>query len=223
MTAYNYDQDDFKAASQVNLTQLQDEISNSSISTANISYINMDENAPNFSVSIVFDGTLSGGDETTLTNIVNAYSYAEYKDACIIKDVKTAGTNGGTFTADAWQTRTLNTIDGLVNFLTLSSNQFTLDAGTYTILVRAPACDVQNHQSRLKNITDNTEIMGMNSFSSNGNMTVSDIYTILTLTTQKTYEVQHICSKSSSGIGFGRATGFNSEEVYTTINIQKMI
>ena len=52
-----------------------------------------------------------------------------------VKDVKSSGTAGGTFTTGAWQTRDLNTEEGdFSKFGTLSSNQFTLDCRCFTIL-----------------------------------------------------------------------------------------
>ena len=57
-----------------------------------------------------------------------------------LSDVKSAGTAGGTFTSGSWQTRTLNTEDSDTGGnCSLSSNQFTLDAGTYEINARASA------------------------------------------------------------------------------------
>src|SRR5690606_21247003 len=50
-----------------------------------------------------------------------------------LKDVKPSGTAGGTFTSGSWQTRDLNTIEGDSSFVSLASNQFTLQPGTYHI------------------------------------------------------------------------------------------
>ena len=46
--------------------------------------------------------------------------------------------------------------DGIV---TLSSNQFTLQAGSYFINAMAPAQSVVNHQLRLRNITDSNNAL----------------------------------------------------------------
>ena len=72
----------------------------------------------------------------------------------VIVDEKTADTNGGTFTQDAWQTREINTEvadpDGIV---TIASNQFTLGAGNYLIRWQCPAVQVERHQTRFFDVT----------------------------------------------------------------------
>lgn len=224
MAIYTYDEQDFKNASQINIEDLQKIITDSAISSAEVSYITYEtKTVSTFVVDVVFDGTLSGGDITILNGIIEAYEYYSYADiTATLKDLKSVGTNGGTFTKSAWRTRDLNTLSGDVNFVTLSSNQFTLIAGSYTITAKAPACDVRNHQIRLYNITDaSLTSMGSNAFSWGGVMTSSDIYTTITISATKTYEIQHICSDTSTNIGFGKATGFNTDELYTTVLITK--
>ena len=75
-------------------------------------------------------------------------------DIAIIADQKSSGTHGGTFTSGAWRTRDLNTEisdpDGIVS---ISSNQFTLAAGTYLIEYSAPGHDTDSHQTSLYDIT----------------------------------------------------------------------
>ena len=66
-----------------------------------------------------------------------------------LQDQKTSGTEGGNFTSGAWNTRTLNTEVTDTIGSTLSSNQFTLPAGTYYIEASAPAYSVGRHLSRL--------------------------------------------------------------------------
>jgi hypothetical protein len=75
-------------------------------------------------------------------------------ESIIFSDQKSQNTPGGTFTSGSWQTRTLNTTSGSISGASLSSNQFTLPAGTYVIESTAPAYRVQEHQSRIQNITD---------------------------------------------------------------------
>ena len=77
----------------------------------------------------------------------------------VIADQKTSGTDGGTFTSGAWRTRDLNTeVTDVDNIVSISSNQFTLQAGTYLIKARATAYDCDRHQLRLRNITDGTTV-----------------------------------------------------------------
>jgi hypothetical protein len=217
-----YTDDDFKNAAQINIEDLQNIINASAITSAAVLYINYTTNNDNtFSAGIVFDGSVSPGDITLLDNIITAYTYNSYSETyATIKDVKPAGSNGGLFTANAWQTRILNTIEGDMKFASLSNNVITLQPGNYSIFIKAPACDVRNHQSRLWNIVDSTAIMGSNAYSYNGIMTSSDIFTVLSVSAEKTFRIEHICSDTSANIGFGKATGFASDEIYTIISIQ---
>ena len=79
----------------------------------------------------------------------------KFASYAIIGDQKSAGTEGGTFTSGAWQTRDLNTeISDPDGIISISSNQFTLAAGTYLVNASAPAHKVNGHQIRLYNTTD---------------------------------------------------------------------
>lgn len=221
--SYTYTDADFLNASQINIEDLQNEIKESSITTANVLYVTNNQTDVTFEVEIVFDGALSAPDLITLDGIIANYVYVVYTDTfATIKDIKSPGTNGGTFTSGSWQKRTVNTIEGNVNFVAIASDQLTLQPGTYVILIKATACDVRNHQCRLQNITDTVSVLGTNSYSYNGVMTSSDVYTILTISDVKVFEIQHICSDTSDNIGFGKATGFNSNELYTIATIQKI-
>lgn len=137
-------------------------------------------------------------------------------------DQKTVGTNGGTFTAGAWQTRTLNQLVTSDSAVTLSANQFTLSPGNYSVLVNAPAYRVGNHQTRLQNITDNiTAMWGTTAFSnaSIGSMTSSNINGQLSVSKLTTFAVQHKCVSTENSDGFGIAAGFGAAEIYTSVTI----
>ena len=43
----------------------------------------------------------------------------------VVKDVKSTGAEGGTFTSGDWRTRDLNTVEGNSDLVTLPSNAFT--------------------------------------------------------------------------------------------------
>lgn len=146
--------------------------------------------------------------------------------AASIRDEKTVGTNGGTFTSGAWQTRDLNVSQDPNSIVTLSSNQFTLGAGTYMIDASAPADFVGSHQARLQNITDaTTALVGTSSICGNTvveDLTVSRIAGIFTIAGTKTFEIQHQCTSGGAGTyEFGRAAGFGTE-AYTQLNLIKI-
>ena len=54
---------------------------------------------------------------------------------CHIWEEQAQNTNGGTFTAGAWQTRTLNRIVGNLGNVSLTANQFELQPGIYQIVM----------------------------------------------------------------------------------------
>jgi hypothetical protein len=144
--------------------------------------------------------------------------------SCFLSDVKAANTSGGTFTSGAWQTRTLNTTGGDTSFLTLSSNQFILQPGTYNIHSSAPAYLTGRHISKLRNITDSSDALTGSSSYSNGD--TSNMITIIdgqiTITVPKTYEIQHSAQTTSSTNGFGVAANLGVSETYTQVRIEKV-
>lgn len=218
MFQYSYDQNDF-ISTDVDPSKLQELIS-LSIGTP-ISHIDISKNGQNFDISIYFENELTSSELVILNTLIQNYTFDVYSSICVIKDSKPAGTNGGTFNKNIWTQRNLNTVEGKVDFLTLENNQITLSPGIYLINVKAPACNVQSHQALLKNVTDNIYIMGINAYSNSGLMTNSEISACLDLKQSTNFNIQHICGFDVPNIGFGRATGFNSSEIYTTVTIQK--
>ena len=146
------------------------------------------------------------------------------KSVAIIADVKAYNVNGGTFTQDAFRIRDLNTeIDDPSDIVTLASNQFTLQAGTYLIEWSAPAFAVNQHYSRLWNDTDSATVAeGTAPFSSlsSGGWNASTGATIQTISGAKAFEIQHRCQTTKATIGFGLAVATNVlNSVFTTVKI----
>jgi hypothetical protein len=175
------------------------------------------------------DGTTFAADANifTITRIgFKSLSAVPVPMVAYLKDVKTSGTAGGTFTSGAWQTRTLNTVEGDLSVATLSSNQFTLQPGTYVVEIQAPAGFVNIHKAKLRNITDSTDdIIGTSEHASNaGGIIVSKSACMgtVTITTAKTFEVQHRCSTTYATDGFGYPSSLSVSEVYTQVKITKV-
>lgn len=142
-----------------------------------------------------------------------------------IKDVKPSGTAGGTFTSGAWQTRDLNTLEGDTGFVSLSGNQVTIAPGKYKIKASAPANQVNNHQSKLRNITDGVDqLLGVSTYCPSGTavQNESNIKGTITLTSTKVFEIQHQCTVSKATDGFGRTASFGVDELYTILEIEKI-
>tara|TARA_B100001115_G_C15745994_1_gene364360 strand:- start:241 stop:885 length:645 start_codon:yes stop_codon:yes gene_type:complete len=153
----------------------------------------------------------------------------KFASYAVITDVKSANASGGTFTAGDWRTRDLNTEttdeDGIVS---ISSNQFTLGAGSYLIQYFAPADQCNSHQARLYNITDSSEVsLGSTEYAgtgSNMSQTTSYGFVRLTLSGSKVFELQHRCSSTINNYGFGVGSqgGFSwGTTKYATVVIYK--
>lgn len=151
------------------------------------------------------------------TALFNAYAY--------LRDEKTAGTNGGTFTNGAWRTRDLNTEvfdpDGIVS---LSANQFTLGAATYLIKARAPAWGVDRHQLRLRDITNTADLAYGNSvYSANPTGVQGDawLHARVTLAGTTAIELQHQCETTVATNGMGVATNWSIINIYAEVRIYR--
>ena len=141
----------------------------------------------------------------------------------IIQDQKAQGTDGGSFNSGANRTRTLNTlVRNAGSLASLSSNQFTLPAGTYYIKWSAPALGVAEHQTLLQNVSDGVTVQrGSNEFSnSSGTYAATFSYgsAVVTIAASKAFEIQHRCATTKANEGFGRACNFGTE-IYTTVEI----
>lgn len=141
-------------------------------------------------------------------------------------DEKNAGTHGGSFASGAWRTRDLNVrLGDPGGFVSLSSNSFTLAAGTYYLCAQAPAFTVDGHQVRLQNISLNqTLALGSNAVAaaSGGEVTWSNVQALVQLSSASIIELQHRCvSTSINSRGFGQALNFGPE-VYSIVEIWKL-
>jgi hypothetical protein len=147
----------------------------------------------------------------------------------ILRDEKASGSSGGTFTSGAWRTRTLNTeVRDINGDCTLSSDQFTLAAGTYYIYASAPGYSVNRHQARLYNVTDSAMVAdgegkATDSLVTGGGATQTDseIWVVLTTDGTKTYRLEHRCESTSATFGFGIDNTFGEQVVYSVVLIWK--
>lgn len=136
----------------------------------------------------------------------------------IMKDVKSAGNDGGDFPKQTWVDRELNTLIGNANSrISLNSNKFTLQAGKYIIDAKSPSYDVDDNLLRLYNITDSSvETYGMVAFSEKGD--IATLIHYISISSSKQFKIQHRCEKKKDNYGLGRATGFGTE-VYSVVKI----
>ncbi len=144
---------------------------------------------------------------------------------CYIKDVKPSGTDGGTFTSGAWQTRDLNTLEGDTEFVSLDSNQFVLEVGKYEIEAEANANEVDGHKIKLRDVDNSIDIIiGVNNEArlSGNAATVSSLKGVLEITTSTVFEIQHRCDTTKTTNGFGKSVSFGVDEIYTQVKITKV-
>ena len=135
----------------------------------------------------------------------------------------TAG-DRGTFSTGAWRTREINTeVVDTDNIVTLSSNQFTLQAGTYQIKFGACAYKVNRHITRLRQISPVATIAAGSSqysYASSADLSWSRGFARFTITQATAYEIQHYCQTSQSDNGFGFQMTYSTSD-YVQVEIYK--
>ena len=162
-------------------------------------------------------------DATLLTSTASLGKFASY---AIIGDQKSSGTAGGAFTSGDWRTHDLQTEfsdpDGIVS---ISSNQFTLQAGTYLITYRTIAYAVASSVAKIYNVTDSADVA--NSFSQSVYARSSSGHTIpaigsvrFTISGAKTFELRQQGTTTHVSAGFGVASSFSVNN-YAIIEIFK--
>lgn len=205
---------------------LQSQIDAIDIDEADVSSLN------SLQGDLIIQGAGSVSVSTNGSNIVvsGTISSSSQEKNIHIVDRKTGNTNGGSFTASAYRTRELNTIvSDETGQVSLSSNQFILPAGTYTILAHAPAVNVDGHKTRLWNATTTTEILvGSSAYNPGASTNLSNISIVQGLFTAAAgdhFEIQHRCQSTVNTFGFGRSysgTGNDGVDIYTQIWLRKI-
>jgi len=141
-----------------------------------------------------------------------------------VRDQKPAGTPGGTASSATWNIRTLNTV--VTNEITgasLATNIITLPAGTYEIDALAPAYKVNGHKLRLYNITDAvTTLVGTSCHANDIVSSISLIRGRFTLTSTKTFRLEHYTTSAEGTFGLGPAGGPSEVETYADVRIEKL-
>ena len=189
------------------------DIANSAVTDAKISAL----------TSSKLTGALPAISGAALTNLPAGGKFASY---AVIADQKSQGTAGGTPpNTTAYNTRDLNTIltdpDSIVS---VSSNQFTLQAGTYLISASAPAYQAQRNQILIYNVTDSTVVaVGTGEYvdSSENVQTRSFAKNKTTISGAKVFEIRHRVGNADPTYGFGVDTNGGQAEIYTIVEIFK--
>ena len=167
-------------------------------------------------------------------HIVNSIASTDYVDCVVsavsgtlqnkiyntyIRDERSSGTSAGS-PASGWNTRVLNTVvfdeTGVVS---LSSNQFTLPAGTYFINAASYISQSNGHRLRLRNITDSTTtLLGLSL--GGGGLYFDLLSGKFTIVESKTFAIQYYSSGTTGSLGVPVSTG--DVEIYAEVHLQKV-
>lgn len=164
------------------------------------------------------DGTLSGNSDDAVPTEKAVKTYvdanAKFYDAYVkIIESQTKGTDGGTFTQDAWQVRSMNyELNDPGSIASVSSSQITLAAGTYQCAISCIANGVGANQARLYDTTGSALLVTGLSIPGAGAAKINGRFV---LSVESALEVQHYCLTTNAGDGFGAALDV-ATEVYAT-------
>ena len=141
-----------------------------------------------------------------------------------IQEQQSTGVNAAQLGTTAFTPILVNTV--LTNQITgssLGSNQITLPAGDYLVMITCPYTPASNNvaQTRLQNITDaSTELLGQSVLGNNVSGMQSSITGRFTIGASKVFEVQMYINSSSDRPGKASSRGPN--EIYTDVMIWKV-
>ena len=191
-----------------------------------------------FSLNITGNITAS-----SFVGIASELSGVGIKAYAQVVDQKGYSDHGGTFTNGAWRTRDLNTLlidgdmfgntSGAIG-VSVSSNKFTLPAGTYVIDYDASSFRVNRNSTRLYNVTDGEVVGGGTTIiPSTHNYQYNNWYAMsrcfgyspkITLTGSTEFRVEHQCATSITDYGFGYEYPGSvfGNTYYTMVHIYKM-
>ena len=111
------------------------------------------------------------------------------------------------------------------NLVSISSNQFTLGAGTYIIEWDCVFFDVGINNTRLYDITGSAVVkagLSMYGNPADNGYGVASGSAQVTPTASNTYKIQHRCASTKSSTGFGLATNVGEDEQYVRVKITKL-
>ena len=139
--------------------------------------------------------------------------FGKFSSYAVIAKVRASDAGGfGTYTTGDWRTRDIDTeITDEDDIVSISSNQFTLQAGTYLINFGCTMFHIQTHAIRLQNVTDGTTAGVGNP---NAGYTYSaTLFTTgvcrVTIASAKAFEVQGYpqTTKATNGMGYAMTGG----------------
>ncbi|RUV00064.1 hypothetical protein EOB36_18125 [Mesorhizobium sp. M6A.T.Cr.TU.017.01.1.1] len=136
----------------------------------------------------------------------------------ILEDQKLSGTGGGSASIGVWNPRTLNTkVKDAFSTISLAANRFTPSVAGW-VEWDAPGYSIDNHKTRLRNITAGTTVgAGSSEYTNKGNRAASRSVGGAPVVAGNAYELQHYCTDFLGGSDFGSPVGSGDIEVYTRV------
>ena len=152
--------------------------------------------------------------------------FGKFASYAIIADQKATDVAGGSSSTGTFNTRDLNTEladpDGIV---TISSNQFTLQAGSYLIRASAPAYKAARHQILINNVTDSAvAAVGQPEYCGGGESVGNRAFAAgrVTITSAKVFDIRHRVGNAETTYGLGVDANYDLQpNIYTIVEIFK--
>ena len=151
----------------------------------------------------------------------------------LVREEQTSGTNGGSAVATTWTTRVLNTVayDPNTLIVSLTSNAFTLGGGTYVIRALAPmfaTSSAAGKATRLRifNQTGTAVVVyGLSQYFLNSVSMGSNAVAIgvVAPTSNTAYRIEYYATNAQAANGLGQASSTGAVEVYTQVEIWKIL
>ena len=168
-----------------------------------------------------------GTERLSITNagVAGAGLFVSY---AILEDQKSAASDGGTATSgDGWFTRDLNTeVTDPDSITSISSNKFTLQAGSYLITWIVPAYRTGENVTRLYDVTNSaTKGISLTGYVNSSDSTQIHMYgsARVSPTGATEYRIEHNVNTTKSGNGRGVSANLGVNEVYTHVEIYKEV
>jgi hypothetical protein len=140
-----------------------------------------------------------------------------------LKDVKAAGSGGGTATSGSWLTRVLNTLEGDTSIVSLASNQFTLQAGTYDIYANGTFLNTNGSAIGIYNVSDSSlAILGGVSYGGGYEQCVSILVGRLVLASTKILELRYKVQGTVATYGLGNNGNNGESNIFAQVEITKL-
>ena len=165
--------------------------------------------------------------DSAVTDAKLSSSFQSPIKVAVLHDEKAYNVYGGQGTAGSFNDRDLNTEHfDPDNIVSVSSNQFTLQAGTYIIEWSCPSYRTNRHLTRLYNVTASTVVEDGQIAYANTSGNVHDFSTGIArvvLTSAAVFKIQSYIESTSGTADFGIAiNSINVTNIYTRVKITKL-